>query len=246
MAALPASTGSKLGRVTLIGCGPGDKDLLSVKAVKAIRNADVCLADALIGKEVLEWAQGKEIVYVGKRKGKHSLTQDEINKLIVEYANKGKHVARLKGGDPFIFGRGGEEVQHVTNNGIQVNVIPGITAASAASASLRDSLSKRGTLRNIVLATSYTKSGEVLTDWHPLLKSGSASICLYMGTSVVDKMVNDLSSKGVPLSTKATIVFDASLPTETVVRTSLRDLPAETKKLKESIPEGKGLLILGS
>eukprot|EP01060_Flectonema_neradi_P018725 TRINITY_DN25622_c0_g1_i1.p1 TRINITY_DN25622_c0_g1~~TRINITY_DN25622_c0_g1_i1.p1 ORF type:complete len:247 (+),score=35.25 TRINITY_DN25622_c0_g1_i1:57-797(+) len=246
MAALPASTGSTLGRVTLIGCGPGDKELLSVKAVKAIRNADICLVDALIGKDVLEWAKGKEVIYVGKRKGKHSLVQHEINNLIVQHAKEGKHVARLKGGDPFIFGRGGEEVEHVTNHGIKVDVIPGITAASAASASLRDSLSKRGTHRNIILSTSYTKSGEILTDWHPLLKSGSASVCLYMGTSVVEEMVKDLSSKGVPLSTKATVVFDASLPTETVIRTCLKELPAATKKLKKSLPEGKGLLILGS
>ena len=156
------------GSVWLVGAGPGDPELLTRKAERLIRSADVVFYDALVGPEVLAMAAGRRVP-VGKRSGRHSKAQGEIDRLIVEAALSGERVVRLKGGDPSIFGRSAEEMDACRAAGVEVWICPGITAASAAAASLGASLTLRGLARRLTLVTAHTKAGETLAlEWAAL------------------------------------------------------------------------------
>ncbi|MEX1382288.1 uroporphyrinogen-III C-methyltransferase, partial [Lutibacter sp.] len=169
-------------KVTLIGAGPGDPDLITVKGVKALQSAKVILYDALINRELLEYAPYAKKIFVGKRKGMHSFTQDKINELIVKSAFEYGNAVRLKGGDPFIFGRGSEEVEFIESFGIETEVISGISSAMAVPASQGISLTKRGISESFWVITGTTSERKLSTDVY-LAAQSTATVVILMGMS---------------------------------------------------------------
>jgi uroporphyrin-III C-methyltransferase len=222
-------TMAQAGTVTLVGAGPGDPDLLTLKAVKAIQAATVLFVDDLVGDEVVALATaGARIVYVGKRGGCKSTPQAFIEKLMVMAAREGECVVRLKGGDPFIFGRGGEEVEHLQAAGIQVSVVNGITAGLAAVTSLNVPLTHRDHAHGVVFVTGHAKPGDAGTDWARLADAAlhaKLTLVIYMGVSGVREIQHGLL-QGLPGTTPVGVIQHASLPQQRHVGTTLAELPA--------------------
>lgn len=176
-------------RVVLAGAGPGDPDLISVKALKAIQCADVILYDALIDPSLFKNASSScKLVFVGKRKGRKEFSQEEINELIVFYACHYQYVLRLKGGDPFVFGRGHEELEYAARRGIQVEVIPGISSAIAAPSAVGIPLTKRGVNESFWVITGMLSSGQFSSDL-PLAAQSSATVVILMGMTHLEPMM---------------------------------------------------------
>ncbi len=211
------------GRVLLVGAGPGAADLLTVRAINALRNADVVLVDALvtIGVRALI-PPGTKIIEVGKRGHRPSTPQDFINRLMARLARAGKIVVRLKGGDPSIFGRAAEERAFLQSHGVTVEVIPGVTTASAAAAEFGFSLTTRAGARRVVLATGRTIDG-VVDEWGA---SGDprATLCLYMGCSDIRAITSQLMSSGLSPLTPALAAIDVSRPGSRLVMSTLGEL----------------------
>ena len=182
---------------TLVGAGPGDPDLITVKGIKALQNADVILYDALISKELLKYAPNAVIHFVGKRKDNHRYSQAEINKLIVDNAFNYGNVVRLKGGDPFIFGRGSEEIEFVESFGIETMTIPGISSSMAVPSSVGISLTKRKVAESFWVITGTTSQGKISNDIYLAAKS-KATIVILMGMSKLDEIIEvfQLENKG--------------------------------------------------
>ena len=203
------------GQVTLVGAGPGDPDLLTLKAAKAIAAATVLLVDDLVNDAVLAHAApGARIVHVGKRGGCKSTPQAFIEKLMIQAAQEGEVVVRLKGGDPFIFGRGGEEVEHLQAAGIPVTVVNGITAGLAALSSLNVPLTHREHAHGVVFVTGHAKPGDSGTDWAALAhcaREARLTLVIYMGVSSAAAIQAGLL-QGLPAATPTAIVQRASLP----------------------------------
>ncbi|AXT19025.1 uroporphyrinogen-III C-methyltransferase [Flavobacteriaceae bacterium AU392] len=177
-------------KLTVVGAGPGDPDLITLKAIKAIKSADVILYDALINVDLLNYASSEtEIIYVGKRKGCYAYQQDQINELIVSRAKSHGHVVRLKGGDPFIFGRGAEEMDYVNEFNIETEMVPGISSALAVPASQGIPLTKRGASESFWVITGTTKQHK-LSDDVKLAAKSSATIVILMGMSKLNEIVN--------------------------------------------------------
>ena len=201
--------------VTLVGAGPGDPELLTLKAVKAIRRATVLLVDDLVNDAVLEHASpAARIVHVGKRGGCQSTPQAFIEKLMVMAAREGETVVRLKGGDPFIFGRGGEEVEHLQAQGLRVEVVNGITAGLAAVTSLGVPLTHRDHAHGVVLVTGHAKPGDAGTDWAALAataRQARLTLVIYMGVSGAQSIQDGLL-QGLDAATPVAVVQHASLP----------------------------------
>ncbi|MXO73153.1 uroporphyrinogen-III C-methyltransferase [Alteraurantiacibacter buctensis] len=231
------------GEVWLVGAGPGDPDLLTRKAEKLIRAASVVFYDALVGPGVLALVPpGARMVSVGKRSGRHSKDQRTIDALLVEAALAGERVVRLKGGDPSIFGRSMEELVACRSAGIAVHICPGITAASAAAASLGTSLTLRGLARRVTFVTAHTRSGQALDlDWQALADP-QASLAIYMGKQAAGDIAGGLLAAGLAGSTPVAMVEDASLPTERLFRTRL-DLLAIAART--ALGDGPALLLVG-
>jgi len=210
-----APLASCTGSVTLVGAGPGDPDLLTLKAVKAIASASVILVDDLVNDAVLAHAQANaRIIHVGKRGGCASTPQAFIEKLMVQQAQAGEHVVRLKGGDPFIFGRGGEEVDHLRAAGVAVQVVNGITSGLAAVTSLNVPLTHRDHAHGVVFVTGHAKPGDVGTDWAALAHcahQARLTLVIYMGVSSAAGIEQGLL-KGLPADTPLAIVQHATLP----------------------------------
>jgi len=176
-------------KVSLVGAGPGDVDLITVKGVKVLKNADVILYDNLINRELLQYAKpDAELIFVGKRKGYHKFTQDKINTLVVEKAFQCGSVVRLKGGDPFIFGRGAEEIDFITSFGIETKVIPGISSAMAAPASQGIALTKRGVSESFWVITGTTSDRKLSKDIY-LAAQSAATVVILMGMSKLSEIV---------------------------------------------------------
>ena len=215
------------GTVTLVGAGPGDPELLTIKAARAIAAATVLLVDDLVGDGVLEYASPQtRIVHVGKRGGCKSTPQAFIEKLMIMAAREGEVVVRLKGGDPFIFGRGGEEVEHLRAEGIHVQVINGITAGLAGLTSLGAPLTHRDHAHGVVLITGHAKPGDAGTDWKQLAataRDAKLTLVIYMGVSGAAQIQADLLT-GLPASTPLAIVQHASLPQQRHAVTTLGQL----------------------
>ena len=209
--------GPAAGQVTLVGAGPGDPELLTLKAVKAIAAASVILVDDLVSDAVLAHASpGARIVQVGKRGGCKSTPQAFIEKLMVMAAREGEVVVRLKGGDPFIFGRGGEEVEHLLAAGVRVEVVNGITSGLAAVTALGVPLTHREHAQGVVFVTGHAKSGEGSVDWRALAAlahSARLTVVIYMGVSGAARITAELLT-GLPASTPVAVVQGASLPTQ--------------------------------
>jgi uroporphyrin-III C-methyltransferase len=231
------------GSVWLVGAGPGDPDLLTRKAEKLICAADIIFHDALVGQTVLDLVPPHiELVSVGKRSGRHSKEQRSINDLMIEAALSGKRVVRLKGGDPSIFGRSAEEMAALSLHNIPVSVCPGITAASAAAASAKLSLTLRGLARKLVFVTAHARAGEALDlDWSALADP-QATLAIYMGKAAVGEVTAALQDNGLAAQTPALIVENASLPNECITFTSLSRL-AKTAKLV--VGNGPALVLIG-
>jgi len=207
-------TSSLFATCTLVGAGPGDPDLLTLKAAKAIARASVLFVDDLVNEAVLDHASpNARIVHVGKRGGCKSTPQAFIHKLMVQAVREGENVVRLKGGDPFIFGRGGEEVEHLRAEGIEVNVVNGITAGLAGLSSLGAPLTHRDHAHGVVFVTGHAKPGDAGTDWAALSRTAhqaKLTLVIYMGVSSLAAIQNGLL-QGLPANTPIAIVQNASL-----------------------------------
>jgi len=185
----------KSSKLTVVGAGPGDPELITLKAIKALESADVILYDALINTDLLNYAsQGTEIIFVGKRKGCYAYQQDQINELIVSRTKSHGHVVRLKGGDPFIFGRGAEEIDYVQQFGIETYVVPGISSAMAVPAYQGIPLTKRGTSESFWVITGTTKSHKLSNDVALAAKS-TATVVILMGMGKLDEIVTVFSKE---------------------------------------------------
>lgn len=209
------------GRIALVGAGPGAADLLTLRAVQRLQEADIIFYDRLVDPAVLDMARPEaERVFVGKEVGVCSWPQDRINTVIVAAAKQGKTVVRLKSGDPGIFGRIAEELDAARNAGIPVEIVPGITAASGAAASLGRGLTERGATDRLMLATAACKLGDPQPDWAGMLHPGT-SLAVYMGVRQARLIVETLRHAGVPMSLKVDIVSQASTPREKLARCTL-------------------------
>jgi uroporphyrin-III C-methyltransferase / precorrin-2 dehydrogenase / sirohydrochlorin ferrochelatase len=215
------------GSVTLVGAGPGDAELLTLKAVRALQSADIILHDDLVSQEVLDFARREaERIVTGKRGHRPSCKQDDINKLMVVLAQEGKRVVRLKGGDPLIFGRAGEEIAACRAAGVPIEVIPGITAASGAAASLGVSLTHRDHARRLQYVTAHAKNGKLPDDldWKALADP-AATTAIYMGKLVVGEVSANLLAAGMAPETPAIIVEYATHARERRFHTSIAAMP---------------------
>ena len=179
----------KTPKLTVVGAGPGDVELITLKAIKALKNADVVLYDALVNEELLQYAEQAEIIFVGKRLGCHAYTQDQINELIVSMANRHGHVVRLKGGDPFIFGRGSEEIEYGEKFGLETAVVPGISSALGVPASVGISLTQRQIAESFWVITGTTSNHELSKDIHLASKS-AATVVILMGMHKLDQIIS--------------------------------------------------------
>ncbi len=215
------------GQVTLVGAGPGDPDLLTLKAAKAIAAATVLLVDDLVNDAVLEHAApGARIVHVGKRGGCKSTPQAFIEKLMIQAAQEGEVVVRLKGGDPFIFGRGGEEVEHLQAAGVPVAVVNGITSGLAALSSLSVPLTHREHAHGVLFVTGHAKPGSAGPDWAALAacaRDARLTLLIYMGVSSAESIQAGLL-EGLPPQTPVAIVQHASLPQQRLASGTLASL----------------------
>ena len=213
-------------RVTLVGAGPGDPELLTIKAVRAIRSASVLLVDDLVGEAVLRYARrSTRIVHVGKRGGCASTPQAFIEKLMAAESLKGERVVRLKGGDPFVFGRGGEEVEHLRALGIEVDVVNGITSGLAAVTSLGVPLTHRDHAHGVIFVTGHAKEKDSALDW-PTLAAAAAqglTLVIYMGVSQAGHLQEGLL-QGLGRATPVAVVQHASLPQQRHAVGTLGDL----------------------
>jgi uroporphyrin-III C-methyltransferase len=217
------------GKVTLVGAGPGDPELLTLKALKAIRSATVLLVDDLVSPDIVAYASpAARVVHVGKRGGCKSTPQAFIERLMIMAAREGEDVVRLKGGDPFIFGRGGEEVEHLKAAGVEVDIVNGITSGLAAITSLGVPLTHREHAHGVVFVTGHAQSGSQGTDWRALAataRDAKLTLVIYMGVSGAARIQQELLS-GLPASTPVAIVQHASLPNQRHAVTTLGELQA--------------------
>ena len=231
------------GSVWLVGAGPGDPELLTRRAERLLQQADIVFYDALVGSGVLDIIPGRvERVSVGKRSGRHSRGQGSINDLLLAAAKRGKRVVRLKGGDPSIFGRSAEEIEHLARGGICVRICPGITAASAAAANGGTSLTLRGLARGLTLVTAHARSGEALAlDWAALSASG-ATLGVYMGRAAAGEVARGLIAAGKSPDTPVMVAVNISLPGERLIRGRLSALSFLVQTISDDDPT---LLLIG-
>jgi uroporphyrin-III C-methyltransferase len=212
--------------VYLTGAGPGDPELLTLKAWRAIKAADVILHDSLVDPRIIALADaGAKCIDVGKRCGRHSTSQQQINQLLVEYAQAGNIVVRLKGGDPMIFGRVTEEIQALEAQGIAYEVIPGVTAAAAAAASLGRSLSQREVARSVHFLTGHgAEDGLPAHDWVALTRAGG-TLVIYMGRETLPGLAAHFIEAGMRSDMPAIAIENASLPDEHIIYGTISSLP---------------------
>ena len=209
--------GRKRGCVHVVGAGPGDPDLLTLKAARALAQAEAVVYDQLVGAAILDLApRTARRLYAGKRQGCHALLQTEINALLVRLAGEGLRVVRLKGGDPFVFGRGGEEAEHLARHGVPFEVVPGITSASGAAASAGIPLTHRGLARAVVFATGHLQDGSLDLDWTALARPRQ-TVVIYMGATRIAEICAGLIAHGLAAQTPAAVIERATTPAERVV-----------------------------
>jgi uroporphyrin-III C-methyltransferase len=224
---LHASVPHRLGTCTLVGAGPGDPDLLTLKAVKAIASASVIFIDDLVNEAVLAHASAAaRVVYVGKRGGCKSTPQAFIQKLMLQAVAEGHCVVRLKGGDPFIFGRGGEEVQYLREHGIEASVVNGITSGLAGLSSLNAPVTHRDHAHGVLFITGHQKPGDGLNDWPTIARTATTcklTLVIYMGISGANPIEKGLRS-ALPCDTPVAVIENASLPTQRHVLCTLGSL----------------------
>jgi uroporphyrin-III C-methyltransferase len=230
------------GFVHLVGAGPGDPELITLKGARLLGAAEVVVYDRLVGPSLLELAPpAAELVFAGKRRDNHVMRQAEINRLLVERAWAGRRVVRLKGGDPSIFGRVGEELEALVAAGVPFEVVPGVTAASGCAAGAAIPLTHRDHAQTLILATGHAKDGEPDLDWEALCRPRQ-TLVFYMGHNMLPALCARLVGHGLAASTPAAMVENGTLPGQRVIRGTLADLPGlvEAGRL-----EGPALLVIG-
>lgn len=231
------------GKVWLVGAGPGDPDLLTVKAARLIAAADAIVYDHLVGPGILRMARPEaRRIYAGKQSSKHTMPQSEINRLLVDLAREGLAVVRLKGGDPFIFGRGGEELETLADSGIHFEVVPGVTAAAGCGAYSGFPLTHRNHAQSVVFVTGHLKDGTVDLDW-PALARPKQTIVFYMGVGAATEICRQLIAHGLPSMTPAVIVRNATLADQRTLLATLGTLP---RRIEESGIAPPALIVVGS
>ncbi|WP_172300421.1 siroheme synthase CysG [Pseudoruegeria sp. HB172150] len=233
--------GAGEGHIALVGAGPGARDLLTLRAVQRLQEADVIFYDRLVDPDVLELARrDAERVYVGKQVGACAWPQERICRLIVAEARKGRRVVRLKSGDPSIFGRATEELEAARSAGIPVEIVPGITAASAAAASLGRSLSERGETDAVVLVTGTCRPGDPPPDWAHHMRPGT-TLAIYMGVRSAARISAELQARGAAAGTPVDAAVEVSTARERVIRCDLAGLPGA---LKQNVVTGAALIMV--
>ena len=233
------------GKVYLVGAGPGDPGLLTLRGKEVLERADVVVYDALISERILDHAPaGAERIYVGKRAGEHSMPQEAISRLLVDLARQGKTVVRLKGGDPFFFGRGGEEALALAEAGVAWEVVPGVTAGVAAAASAGIPVTHRGLAGCAGFVTGHAAEGEESTppDWASLA-AWKGTLCFYMGLGNLPVICRELIAHGLAGGTPAAVVHWGTTPRQRVVAATLADLPAAAEAAKVEPP---ALIVVGA
>jgi uroporphyrin-III C-methyltransferase / precorrin-2 dehydrogenase / sirohydrochlorin ferrochelatase len=230
------------GEVYLVGAGPGDPELLTLRALKLMQCADIALYDNLISQEVLDLLPPSTTrIYVGKRRAHHTMRQEEINELLVRHAKAGKRVLRLKGGDPFIFGRGGEEIGTLSANRIPFEVVPGITAALGVAAYAGIPLTHRDYAQSCLFVAGQLKDRGMDLDW-PALVRPRQTIVVYMGLPGLPRLCEQLIAHGMKQTTPAAVVQRGTFETQRVISGTIRNLP---KRAADAKLQGPTLIIIG-
>lgn len=238
-----SETAPKIHPVMLVGAGPGDPDLLTVKAHRLLSEVDVVVYDRLVAKAILALIPaGTERIFAGKRASNHYMPQDGINQVLVDLAKSGKRVMRLKGGDPFVFGRGGEEALHLVKNGVPFEVVPGITSSAGCAAYAGIPLTHRGMAHGVRFVTGHTKGDEPLDlDWRSLADP-TTTLVVYMGLTNVQPISDRLIEHGMPSDLPVAIINMGTRPSQRTVMTTLAEMPTAAVDAKI---KGATLFVIG-
>ncbi len=238
----PHSTNAPTGRVYLVGAGPGDPELLTLRAVRLLQSTDVVVYDHLVSSAVLEFlSPTAERIYAGKRRNEHTMRQEQINDLLVRLAREGKQVVRLKGGDPFIFGRGGEELQTLAAHGVAFEVVPGVTAASGVSSYAGIPLTHRDYAQSCLFVTGHLKNGTADLDWPSLVRLRQ-TVVIYMGLGGLSDICRQMVRHGALPDLPVAVVQDGSIATQKVVTGTVENIAGRVARDALKSPS---LIIIG-
>ena len=230
------------GHVYLVGAGPGDPELLTLRAVRLLGQADAVVYDHLISPVVLDFlSPTAERIYAGKRRNEHTMRQEQINQTLVRLAREGKRVVRLKGGDPFIFGRGGEEMQELAAHGVPFAVVPGVTAACGVASYAGIPLTHRDHAQACLFVTGHLKDGTANLDWEALVRERQ-TVVIYMGLGALPDICRQLIAHGAPPERPIAVVQHGTTATQKVLTGTLADLPARVARAGFSSPS---MIIVG-
>ena len=236
-------TTAPAGKVWLVGAGPGNPDLLTLKAARLLAQTDVVVFDHLVGDDIMAMINpAARQIYAGKQSSKHALPQDEINQLLVSLAREGLQVIRLKGGDPFVFGRGGEELETLAVSGIPFEVVPGVTAATGCASYAGFPLTHRQHAQSVTFVTGHLKDGTVNLDW-PALARPKQTIVFYMGIGAAEEICRQMMAHGLPSLTPAAVIRNGTLSSQQTLLATLGTLP---HRIHESGIKPPALIVVGS
>jgi uroporphyrin-III C-methyltransferase/precorrin-2 dehydrogenase/sirohydrochlorin ferrochelatase len=238
-----AEAGPPRGEVFLVGTGPGDPDLLTFRALRLMQRADVVLYDRLIGPRIMTLVRrDAERIYVGKEPGDHVVSQDDITQMLVRLALDGKRVLRLKAGDPFIFGRGGEEIEELARHGVPFQVVPGITAAAGCAAYAGIPLTHRDHAQACIFVTGHGKDGHVDLNWEALIQPGQ-TVAIYMGLSTLGRVMEEFAAHGADPALPVAVVDNGTRRRQRVVLGTIADIAA---RAAEAQLKGPAMIIMGT